>query len=99
MKIFRTSTGFEPVTSRCRCDGFKLSHCVNQVMLNVGNDECIILYNFGGRIMSGFEVKDGGHPKPPPPGCRKQKKKQRCQTNIETFNIEVQHTGILPSKN
>ena len=23
----------------------------------------------------------------------------RCQTNIETFNIEVQHTGILPSKN
>ena len=45
--------------------------------------------------MSGFEVKDGGHPKPPPPGCRKQKKKQRCQTNIETFNIEVQHTGIL----
>ena len=49
--------------------------------------------------MSGFEVKDGGHPKPPPPGCRKQKKKQRCQTNIETFNIEVQHTGILPSKN
>ena len=21
----------------------------------------------------------------------------RCQTNIETFNIEVQHTGILPS--
>ena len=23
----------------------------------------------------------------------------RCQTNIKTFNIEVQHTGILPSKN
>ena len=22
----------------------------------------------------------------------------RCQTNMETFNIEVQHTGILPSK-
>ena len=23
----------------------------------------------------------------------------RCQTSIETFNTEVQHTGILPSKN
>ena len=23
----------------------------------------------------------------------------RCQTNIETFKIEVLHTGILPSKN
>ena len=23
----------------------------------------------------------------------------RCQTNIEAFYIEVQHTGILPSKN
>ena len=23
----------------------------------------------------------------------------RCQTNIETFNITVQHTGIIPWKN
>ena len=23
----------------------------------------------------------------------------RYRTNIETFNIEVEHTGILPSKN
>ena len=23
----------------------------------------------------------------------------RCQTNIENINIEVQHTGILPSEN
>ena len=32
--------------------------------LNVGNDEYIILWNFGSRIMSGFEVIDGGPPKP-----------------------------------
>ena len=38
----------------------KLRHCVNQVMpISVGNDDYIILFNFGGRIMSGFAVIDG----------------------------------------
>ena len=32
--------------------------------LDVGNHEYIILWNFGSRIMSGFEVIDGGPPKP-----------------------------------
>ena len=37
--------------------------------LDVGNDECIILCNFGGRIMSGFEILEGDlqSPFPPPP--------------------------------
>ena len=33
--------------------------------LDVGNDECIILCNFGGRIMSGFEILEGDLPPPP----------------------------------
>ena len=33
----------------------------------VGNDEYIILCNFGDCIMSGFKVKEGGPPKSPPP--------------------------------
>ena len=38
----------------------KLRHYVNQVMLiEVGNDDYIILCNFGGRIKSGFEVIEG----------------------------------------
>ena len=38
----------------------KLRHCVNQVMpIDVGNDDYIILFNFGGRIMSGFAVIEG----------------------------------------
>ena len=37
-----------------------------------GNDEQIILGNFGGRIMSGFEVIEVGPPKPFP-GRGKQK--------------------------
>ena len=37
--------------------------------LDVGNDECIILCNFGGRIMSGFEILEGDpqSPSSPPP--------------------------------
>ena len=38
----------------------KLRHCVNQVMsIDVGNDDYIILFNFGGCIMSGFAVIEG----------------------------------------
>ena len=38
-----------------------------KVFLNVGNDEYIILCNFGGRtIMSGFEVIDWGLQEPCP---------------------------------
>ena len=48
-----------------------------KVFLNVGNDEYIILCNFGGRsIMSGFEVIDGGLQEPCP---RSQKKKEQQQ--------------------
>ena len=37
-----------------------LRHCVNQVMLvDIGNDDYIILCNFGGRVVSGFEVIEG----------------------------------------
>ena len=35
--------------------------------LDVGNDECIILCNFGGRIMSGFEILEGDPQSPSPP--------------------------------
>ena len=35
--------------------------------LDVGNDECIILCNFGGRIMSGFEILEGDLQSPSPP--------------------------------
>ena len=38
----------------------------------VGNDEYIILCNFGDCIMSGFKVKEGGPPKSPPPPLRSQ---------------------------
>ena len=31
-----------------------------KIRLDLGNDGYIILYNFGDRIMSGFEVKEGG---------------------------------------
>ena len=38
----------------------KLRHCVNQVLsIDIGNDDYIILCNFGGRIMSGFAVIEG----------------------------------------
>ena len=37
----------------------------------VGNDEYIILCNFGDCIMSGFKVKEGGPPKSPPPSGRR----------------------------
>ena len=41
---------------RCH-DDVELLHCVNQVIRpDVGINECIILCNFRGRIMSGFEV-------------------------------------------
>ena len=46
-------------------------HIIVSIMfcLDVGNDECIILCNFGGRIMSGFEILEGDlqSPFPPPP--------------------------------
>ena len=35
--------------------------------LDVGNDECIILCNFGGRIMSVFEILEGDLQSPSPP--------------------------------
>ena len=46
---------------------------------NVGNDECVVLCNFGGYSTSGFEVieEDPLEPPPPlphPPGRRKRKK-------------------------
>ena len=38
----------------------KLRHCVNQVLsVDIGNDDYIILCNFGGRIMRGFAVIEG----------------------------------------
>ena len=53
-----------------------------KLCLDVGNGEYITLCNCGGCIMSGFEVIEGGPPKPlplpspsPRAGCRKQKKK------------------------
>ena len=42
--------------TRCH-DEVELRHCVNQVICpDVGINECNILCNVGGRIMSGFEV-------------------------------------------
>lgn len=49
-----------------------------KVFLNVGNDEYIILCNFGGcTIMSGFEVIDGGLQEPCPPVAKQQQQQQQ----------------------
>lgn len=46
-----------------------------KLCLDAGNNEYVILCNFGGRIISGFKVIEGGAPEVPlPPGCRKFKK-------------------------
>ena len=51
-----------------------------KVFLNVGNDEYIILCNFGGHtIMSGFEVIDGGLQEPCPPVAKQQQQQQQQQ--------------------
>ena len=50
-----------PINSTIRRHNLvKLRHCVNQIMsIDVGNDDYIILCNFGGHIMRGFEVIEG----------------------------------------
>lgn len=46
-----------------------------KLCLDAGNNEYVILCNFGGRIISGFKVIEGGAPEVLlPPGCRKFKK-------------------------
>ena len=46
-----------------------------KLYLDAGNNEYVILRNFGGRIISGFKVIEGGAPEVSlPPGCRKLKK-------------------------
>ena len=40
----------------------------------VGNDESIVVCNFGGHRMSGFEVLEGGPPNPLPLVRKKQKR-------------------------
>ena len=42
------------------------SLCQSSYAQEVGNDEYIIVCNFGGRRMSGFEVIGGGAPRRPP---------------------------------
>ena len=51
-----------------------------KVFLNAGNDEYIILCNFGGRtIVSGFEVIDGGLQEPCPPVAKQQQQQQQIK--------------------
>ena len=46
-----------------------------KLCLDAGNNEYVILCNFGGRIVSSFKVIEGEAPEVPlPPGCRKLKK-------------------------
>ena len=55
--------------------------------LDVGNDEYIFLGNFGGRIMSGFEII-GVRPPKPFPGCGKQKNnKSPVSLRVKPFSM------------
>ena len=49
-----------------------------KLYLDVGNDKHIILFNFGGRFVSSFEIMKGD-PEAPPSGRRKQKQKARSE--------------------
>ena len=57
----------------------------------VGNDESIVVCNFGGHRMSGFKVLEGGPPSPLPPVRRKQKKTGRNR-QAESLTKYVQET-------
>ena len=54
---------------------------VGKLCLEVGNDEYMIVCNFGGRTMKGFEVIDGGRISEAPPGHRKQTKPSLNRVN------------------
>ena len=59
----------------------------------VGNDEYIILRNFNGRSMTGFEVKNGGlREQPPPPTAGRGKRK-----NPALSNWTVQYVVLGPA--
>ena len=50
-----------PINStKWRHNDVKLRHCGDQIMLGCWNDDYIILWNFGGHVMSGFKVIEGG---------------------------------------